>query len=166
MIGARAGVRNDRPVVPTFGVNAQGSGDMYPKGGNMLHTIRAIIDDDAKWRDILRGLNKTFYHQTVTGRQVEDYISRAAGIDLSKVFAQYLTTTKIPVFEYRVQGSTLSYHWANVVPGFDMPVRVSIPGLGTRLLRPTEAWQTLDATPRAGELSVDENFYVTASQAP
>jgi len=147
-------------------VNAQGSGDMYPKGGNMLHTIRAILDDDAKWRDILRGLNKTFYHQTVTGKQVQDYISREAGVDLSKVFAQYLTTTKIPVFEFRVQGSTLSYHWANVVPGFDMPVRVQVPGLGTRLLRPTEAWQSLEASARAGELSVDENFYVTASRQP
>jgi D-alanyl-D-alanine dipeptidase len=162
MIGARRGVRNDRPVVPAFGVNAQGSGDMYPKGGNMLHTIRAIIDDDAKWRDILRGLNRTFYHQTVTGKQVQDYISHEAGIDLGNVFAQYLTTTKIPVFEYRVESSTLSYHWTNVVPGFDMPVRVNIPGLGTRLLRPTEAWQTLEASPRAAELSVDENFYVTA----
>ncbi len=132
----------------------------------MLHTIRAIIDDDAKWRDILRGLNKTFYHRTVTGQQVQDYISREAAIDLSNVFAQYLSTTKIPVFEYRVQGGTLSYHWANVVPGFDMPIRVSIPGVGTRLLHPTEAWQTFEASPRAGELMVDENFYVTASQAP
>jgi len=166
MIGARRGIRNDRPIVPVFGVNAQGSGDMYPKGGNMLHTIRAIIDDDAKWRDILRGLQKTFYHQTVTGRQVEDYISREAGIDLSKVFAQYLTTTKIPVFEFRVEGSTLSYRWSNVVPGFDMPVRVSIPGLGTRLLKPTEAWQTLEASPRAAELTVDENFYVTVTSTP
>ncbi len=172
MIGARAGVRNDRPIIPAYGVNAQGSGDMYPKGGNMLLTIRTIIDDDAKWRDILRGLNTTFYHQTVTGRQVEDYLSREAGIDLSKVFAQYLTTTQIPVFEYRVQvaergGGMLSYHWANVVPGFDMPVRVNIPGLGTRTLRPTEAWQTLEvSSPRAAELSVDERFYVTARVAP
>ena len=172
MIGARAGVRNDRSIIPAYGVNAQGSGDMYPKGGNMLLTIRTIIDDDAKWRDILRGLNKTFYHQTVTGRQVEDYISREAGIDLSKVFAQYLTTTQIPVFEHRVQvaergGGMLSYHWANVVPGFDMPVRLNIPGLGTRTLRPTEAWQTLEvSSPRAAELSVDERFYVTARVAP
>ncbi|OLB49863.1 MAG: peptidase M1 [Gemmatimonadetes bacterium 13_2_20CM_2_65_7] len=172
MIGARAGVRNDRSIIPAYGVNAQGSGDMYPKGGNMLLTIRTIIDDDATWRDILRGLNKTFYHQTVTGRQVEDYISREAGIDLSKVFAQYLTTTQIPVFEYRVQvaergGGMLSYHWANVVPGFDMPVRLNIPGLGTRTLRPTEAWQTLEvSSPRAAELSVDERFYVTARVAP
>ncbi len=163
MIGARSGIRNDRPIVPVFGVNAQGSGDMYPKGGNMLHTIRAIIDDDAKWRDILRGLNKTFWHQTVTGAQVEDYISREAGIDLSRVFAQYLTTTQIPAFEYRIESGKISYHWANVVSGFDMPVRVNVPGLGTRVLHPTEAWQTLDvASSRAAELSVDENFYVTA----
>lgn len=132
----------------------------------MLHTIRAIIDDDAKWRDILRGLQKTFRHQTVTGKQVEDFISAQAGVDLSKVFAQYLTTTKIPVLEYRLQGNTLSYRWANVVAGFDMPLRVDIPGLGTRLLHPTEAWQTLEASPRAAELSVDENFYVTTRQAP
>ena len=164
MIGARRGVRNDRPVIPAFGVNAQGSGDMYPKGGNMLHTIRAIIDDDAKWRDILRGLNKTFYHQTVTGKQVQDYISREAGIDLSKVFAQYLTTTQIPVFEYRVANGTLSYRWTNAVPGFDMPLRVSIPGLGTRVLHVRDTWQTLEEpSARAAELSVDENFYVTVS---
>jgi aminopeptidase N len=163
MIGVRKGIRNDRPIVPAYGVNAQGSGDMYPKGGNMLHTIRQIVDDDAKWRGILRGLNRTFRHQTVTGRQVEDYISREAGIDLSKVFAQYLTTTEIPEFQYQVDGSTLSYRWGNVVPGFDMPVRVQVPGLGTRVLRPTEAWQTLAVTsPRAAELVVDENYLVTA----
>jgi aminopeptidase N len=163
MIGARLGVRNDRPIVPAFGVNAEGSGDMYPKGGNMLHTIRAIIDDDGKWRDILRGLNKTFYHQTVTGQQVRDYISREAGIDLSKVFVQYLTTVQIPVFEYRVHGDTLSYHWASVVSGFDMPLRVNIPGLGTQRLRPSETWQTLESpTLRAAEIRVVANFYVVA----
>ena len=164
MIGARVGVRNDRPIIPVYGVNAQGSGDMYPKGGNMLHTIRAIIDDDAKWRDILRGLNQTFRHQTVTGTQVEDFISREAGIDLSKVFAQYLTTTQIPAFEYRIQGGTLSYRWTSVVPGFDMPLRVNVSGLGTQVLHPTEAWQQLALTSPTTELSVDENFYVTASR--
>src|SRR5260370_16861490 len=89
MIGARRGVRNDRPIVPAFGVNAQGSGDMYPKGGNMLHTIRAIIDDDVKWRDILSGLNRTFHHQTVTGKQVQEYISPDAAIDPPNGFPHY-----------------------------------------------------------------------------
>jgi aminopeptidase N len=163
LIGSRRNIRNDQPIVPTYGVNAEGSGDMYPKGANMLHTIRQIVGDDAKWRAILRGLQQTFRHQTVTGRQVEDYISREAGIDLSRVFAQYLTTTMIPEFDYRVEGGVLSYRWTNVVPGFDMPLEVSIPGLGDRMLHPTEAWQTLPvASLNAAELEVDENYYVTA----
>ncbi len=164
IIGSRRGIQNASPIVPAFGVNSQaGPGDMYPKGANLLHTIRTIIDDDAKWRAILRGIQHTFWHQTVTGQQVRDYISREAGIDLGKVFAQYLNTIRIPDFEYRLEGTTLSYHWANVIPGFDMPLRVNIQGLGTRLLRPTEAWQTLTVgSPQAAELSVDENFYVTS----
>jgi hypothetical protein len=139
---------------------------MYPKGGNMLHTIRAIIGDDVKWRNILRGLNRTFYHQTVTGKQVQDYISREAGIDLSKVFEQYLTTTQIPVFEYRLKDGMLSFHWTNVVPGFRMPVIVYIGGWGIRPLDPTEEWRMIRMPPNASELTVDENFYVTARQAP
>lgn len=168
MIGARRGIRNDTPIIPAFGVNSQnGSGDMYPKGGNMLHTIRAIIDDDARWRGILRGLGRTFRHQTVSGQQVRDYISREAGTDLGRVFEQYLTTIRIPAFEFKVEGSTLSYRWNNVVAGFDMPLKVSIPAMGTRLLHPTEAWQTMAVTsPEAAELVVDENFYVTTRRVP
>ena len=168
MIGARRGIRNDSPIIPAFGVNSQrGSGDMYPKGGNMLHTIRAIIDDDARWRGILRGLGQTLRHQTASGQQVRDYISREAGVDLRKVFEQYLETVRIPAFEYKVEGVTLSYRWANVVAGFDMPLKVSVPGMGTRLLHPTEAWQTMAVTsPQAVDLTVDENFYVTARRVP
>jgi aminopeptidase N len=129
----------------------------------MLNTIRAIIDDDVKWRGILVGLNKTFWHQTVTGQQVRDYISQQAGTDLGKVFAQYQTTTQIPELQYRLDSSNLAYRWANVVPGFAMPVRVQVPGQGTVLLHPTESWQTLAvSSPQAAGLSVDENFFVTA----
>ncbi|HEX6535004.1 MAG TPA: M1 family metallopeptidase [Gemmatimonadaceae bacterium] len=166
VIGSRAGIQNDRPIQAHFGVNEEGSGDMYPKGGNMLHTIRQIIGDDEKWRGILRGLNATFRHQTVTGEQVEEYISRQAGIDLSKVFEQYLTTTRIPVLEYKLDGSTLSYRWADVVPGFDMPVRVALAPGRFQTLHPTEAWQTTPAhLASASELRVDENFYVRVRDA-
>jgi aminopeptidase N len=167
VIGTRQLIRNDRPIVPAaLGVNAQGSGDMYPKGGNMLHTIRQIVGNDAKWRDILRGLNQTFRHQLVTGRQVQSYISAQAGVDLSKVFEQYLTTTKIPVLEYRISDSTLAYRWSNVVPGFDMPVEATLPGGDSRLLRPTEAWQTVTLAPGAmGDLVLDPDYYVEARKA-
>jgi aminopeptidase N len=163
VVGTRRGIRNDRPIIPAYGVNAQGSGDMYPKGGNMLHTIRQLVDDDAKWRGILRGVQQTFRRQTVSSRQVQEYMSREAGMDLSAVFAQYLTTTRVPVFEYRLEGGTLAYRWADVVPGFAMPVRVQVPGQGTVWLRPTDRWQP--TTAGQGEVTVDENFYVVTRNA-
>jgi aminopeptidase N len=126
IVGARRGIQNDRPIIPAYNVNAEGSGDMYPKGGNMLHTIRQIVNDDEEWRSILRGLNATFWHQTVTGKQVEDYISRQAGVDLSKVFDQYLRNSNVPVFEYKVSGDRLSYRWSGAIAGFDMPMRVIV----------------------------------------
>jgi aminopeptidase N len=165
-IGSRRRVRNDKPIVGHFGVNDEGSGDMYYKGGNMLHTIRQLVGDDEKWRGILRGLQSTFRHQTVTGRQVEDYISQHAGIDLSPVFAEYLTTTMIPSLEYRVENGTLAYRWADVVPNFAMPVRVMLGGSAV-MLHPTTSWQSMPTTVRdASEVRVDENYYVTARPVP
>ena len=160
-IGTRALVDNDQPVVGPYGVNVRGSGDMYPKGGNMLHTIRHVIADDTKWRQILRGLNQEFRHRIVTGRQVREYMAARAGVPLEKVFEQYLTTTRIPAFEYRLAGDTLSYRWADVVPGFDMPMQVRASPDRTVRLAPTEAWQTATLPLRHPEdFGLDENFYV------
>jgi hypothetical protein len=140
---------------------------MYPKGGNMLHTIRQVIDDDARWRDILRGLNRTFRHQIVTGTQVQAYISQAAGIDFSRVFQQYLTTTQVPKLEYRIADGVLSYRWTDVVPGFDLPVRVTLTEDGYGVIRPTEAWQSIGLSLRnPDDFRVDPNFYVEAARAP
>jgi aminopeptidase N len=161
VVGTRRGIRNDRPIIPDYGVNDQGSGDMYPKGGNMLHTIRQLVDDDAKWRGILRGLNETFRHKTVTGAEIEAHIARQAGMDLSKIYDQYLRTTMIPTLEYRITGDTLQYRWSAVVPGFDMPVRVTLQWPELTLIRPTEQWQrAIVKLPSADNFRVDENFYV------
>jgi aminopeptidase N len=124
------------------------------------------VDDDERWRGILRGLNETFGRRTVTGAQVTEYISRQAGMDLSRVFQQYLTTTEIPELEYRIQGNRLSFRWSRVVPGFDMPVRVTLaPGQYARI-RPTTSWRTTDLRGvTAADYRVDPNFYVTARNA-
>jgi len=159
--GNRNWIHNDRPIVPAYGVNAQGSGDMYAKGGDMLHTIRQIVGDDEKWRGILRGLNRTFWHQTVMGSEIERYISDHAGTDLSKVFDQYLRTTMVPVLEYRIAGDSLSYRWTSVVPGFAMPVAVTLTDGVYTDIHPTEAWQTtaLHLADRAA-FKVDPDYYV------
>ncbi|MDQ2667649.1 MAG: M1 family metallopeptidase [Gemmatimonadota bacterium] len=161
VIGTRKLVRNDIPILGSYGVNKEGSGDVYYKGGNMLHTIRQIVNDDEKWRGILRGMNATFRHQVITGTQLQQYMSRQAGVDLTTVFSQYLGTTHIPVFEYKVEGMTLSYRWANVVPGFVMPLRVTLAGAPYTTLHPTENWQAAPTPVRdATRVRVDENFYV------
>ncbi len=160
--GTRSRIRNDRPIIPPRGVNADGSGDMYYKGGNMLNTIRQIVNDDTRWRGILRGLQKEFRHQTVTGKQIEDAMSRMAGVDLSKVFQEYLTTTMVPELEYRFSGRTVSYRWKNVVPGFDMPVKVTLAPGTFSFIHPTERWQSTATTLASpSDFKVDVNFYIT-----
>lgn len=165
VIGLRKNISNDIPVQGPYGVNQEGSGDMYYKGANMIHTIRHIIDNDELFRDILRGLNKEFYHKTVTATQVEEYINKRSGKDFSKVYEQYLRTIKIPVLEYKSRKGEVEFKWTNVVDGFDMPVKVDLGGK-TQLLQPTTSWQSLKLSDwHNGEVfRVDSNYYVTVKK--
>jgi len=163
VIGTRKNITNGIPIIGPYGVNREGSGDMYYKGGNLLHTIRQVIDNDDKFRNILRGLNKTFYHQTVTTQQVETYISKEAGIDFSKVFDQYLRTIKIPVLEYKIENGKLSYRWSNCVKGFDLALKINCEG--DHWLKPTEEWQVWNMPKGTDAFTADRNFYVNIKKA-
>ena len=159
--GIRKNIENDKPIIGQYDVNNEGSGDMYYKGANMLHTLRQIVNDDEKWRNILRGLNSTFYHQTVTTKQVEDYLSQKVGIDLNSVFNQYLRDTRIPTLEYFFKDNQLGYRWTNCVTGFNMPVKVALNGK-EKVLQPKTEWQTLSSKSENPKLEVDKNFYVAS----
>ena len=135
---------------------------MYVKGGNFLHTLRQLIQDDALWRTILRDMNETFYHKTVDGRDIEDFISKKAGRDFTKVFDQYLRTTQVPVLEYSIHRGKVSYRWSHCVDNFNMPVRIRIHGKGNRLLTPATDWQTMRMKAKA--IEIDPNFYVEISR--
>ena len=157
--GTRKKIQNDRPIIGNYNVNNSGSSDMYYKGANMLHTLRQIIDNDEKWRSILVGLNKDFYHQTVTTQQIEDYIDRYFKIDLKPFFDQYLRTIKIPTLEYKLENNNLLYRWSNVVDGFSIPVNVFINSNSQRI-RPTSRWKKLLSDKSINSFSVDNNFYI------
>jgi len=162
VIGCRKLVRNDLPIIGEYDVNGRGSsGDMYYKGGNMLHSIRHTIDDDKKWRSILRGLNKKFWHQTVGTQEIESYISKESGIDFGLFFDQYLRTTQIPVLEYQIDGNRLEYQYQNVVPGYAYPVRVRINGEVVSL-KPTEQMQEMRRDEPIKTFVVDRNFFVNS----
>ena len=157
--GLRKNILNDKPIIGNYNVNNEGSSDMYYKGANMLHTIRQIINNDDKWRSILRGMNSTFYHQTVSTKQIEDFISTEAGVDFSKVFDQYLRDVRIPTLEYYSQDGNLFFRWANAVADFDMPVKVTIDSK-EQWLKPTINWNSMTFSKADIKLTIDPNFYV------
>jgi aminopeptidase N len=159
VIGTRANIRNDRPVIGVYGVNKEGSSDMYPKGANMLHTLRQLLEDDELWRNILRGLNETFYHQTVTSEQIESYLSQRSGKDLSAFFDQYLRTTLVPVLEYRWKEAELQYRYVDIVSGFDMPVRCFADGKA-EWIYPAANWKKTPFKQKPKTFEIDSNFYI------
>ena len=157
--GQRLNIQNKSPIIGKYGVHQEGSSDMYDKGGNMLHTIRQIIDNDETWRGILRGLNKKFYHGITDSAQVENYISEQAGKDFSKIFDQYLRDIRIPTLEYFVKNNEMQYRWGNAIDGFDMPIKVTIAGK-TQWLSPTSQWEKMSLEAKNSQVKVDANFYV------
>jgi aminopeptidase N len=166
--GLRKNISNDKNVIGIYGVNEEGSGDMYAKGANLIHTIRNAINDDVKFRNILRGLNKTFYHQTVTTNQVEEYISKESGINFSKVFDQYLRTIQIPVLEYSLSKNQkeLSYRWTNAINGFNLRPILEVESKSIRL-SPNHKWKKTkfktSATPE-DLASIEKNYYIALKQ--
>lgn len=159
VLGTRANILNDIPIIGLYGINSEGSHDMYYKGGNMLHTLRQIINDDEKWRSILRGLNKDFYHQVVKGSQIESYLSEKTGINLRTIFDQYLRDIRIPVFEYSVKGNDLTFRWNNCVPGFNMPLKIYVSGK-EQIVKPTPFLTTLKLDIENAVIKVDPGYYI------
>ncbi len=157
--GVRLSIQNDRPIIGIYNVHYEGSSDMYYKGGNMLHTLRQVFDDDDLWRNTLRGLNRDFRHQTVSSAQIEDYLSEAFGDDLTPFFDQYLRDVRIPVLEYAFRGGTLMYRWRNTVKGFDMPVKVQLNDVDI-WLKPNSQWQEIESF--ADDLEVHPDFYISS----
>jgi hypothetical protein len=144
---------------------------MYPKAGNMLHAIRHSLDNDESFRNILRGLNKTFYHQTVTTQQIESYVSKEARYDYSKVFDQYLRTTQIPKLEFYFTGDNkkVFYRWFNCIKGFNLPLVLKNDEARIRFI-PTEEWASLELKGKEASLFdaafIENMYYITPVLVP
>ncbi len=109
-------------------------------------------------------MNQTFYHQTVTTTQVEEYISKQSAIDFSKVFDQYLRTTNIPALEYKIEKGKLFYRWTNCVKGFNMPVKVMLTKGRYSFIYPVEKFKQVKISYK--ELQIDDNFYINRLTVP
>lgn len=155
-------IGNVIPMIGDYDVNDKDySEDVYDKGAIVLHTLRQVVNDDEKWRAILTGLNKEFYHKTVTSTDVEDYISKMVGFDLKTFFNQYLRTTQIPTLEYYFSEEKFAYRWINAVPGFNMPLKVKLDNQ-EQWVRATTNWTHEYNSDTKTELTIDPSFYVAS----
>jgi len=159
VVGTRSLIKNDRPIIGTYNLNNRGSDDMYYKGANILHTLRQLVEDDKKWRDIFIGLNKEFYHQTVTTTQVEEYFSEQTGIDLTEFWQQYLRTIKIPKLEYKFNGHKLFFRYTNIIDNFDMPLIIIVDGK-EEWIYPKADWNMIEFGKRIHNAELKTDFYV------
>lgn len=156
--GVRKSIDNDIPVIGKYDVRVEGSGDMYNKGSNVIHMIRQLVDDDEKFRLILRDVSKTFYHQLITTKAFEDYLILKTGKDLQPIFDQYLRTTKIPRLEYKLTKNNLEFRYTNCIAGFNMPVKITADK--EFLIYPTTQWQTIPLSKASKNISPNRNVYV------
>jgi aminopeptidase N len=162
--GLRRNIENDKPIIGPYGVNEEGSGDMYFKGTNMIHAIRKVINNDSLFRKILRGMNETFRHKTVTTQDIESYIIKESGIDFRKTFDQYLRTTQIPVLEFYFKRKKVHYRWVNCIEGFDLPLVIN-----NKRHNITTKWKSATAAKTDlsswNKISIEKLYYITVKQA-
>jgi aminopeptidase N len=169
VFGIRKNIRNDKPIIGDYGVNSEGSGDMYYKAANLIHNIRNAMNDDVQFRKMTRGLNATYFHKTVDGSMVEAFISKESGMDLSKVFDQYLRTILIPVLEFYLDknNKNVQYRYTNCVKGFNLPL-VLKSGANSIKVCPTDKWQKTKLTVDQQDLwqadLVEKNFYINVKK--
>ena len=105
-------------------------------------------------------LNLEFYHQTVTTKQIEDYLSGQAGLDLQAFFDQYLRDARIPILEYAIEKETIRYRWSNTIREFNMPIKVAVDGT-SQWIEPTTGWSSLSLSSETSSFDVDPDFYVS-----
>ena len=162
--GNRRGIGNRSSIIGSYGVNSEGSGDMYFKGANLLNTIRSIYNDDELWWKTLKDYTLTYRHQIIDTQTTEDFFDGATPVDLQPVFDQYLRHAALPELQLKKEGDTFFYRWKADVENFAMPVDVLIKGEEVRL-HPTADWQKLKQEIESREeIKVNElEFYIATS---
>ena len=153
-------ILNNTEIIGTYGINKEGSGDMYDKGAAIMYMIRGLMGNDEAFRNMLRGLSKTFYHKTVTTNEVETFITKTAKLDLTPFFNQYLRTTKIPEIEYYIKDGQFFYRFNNVVAGFSLPISTHSGKIETTL-NFTSEWQHIKWKSGGFNVHFSKDFLVT-----
>lgn len=139
--GLKRNIDNVSPVIGPYGVNKEGSTDMYEKGAMLLNTLRHVVNNDDKWWEMLLTYSERFRHKIIDTETVVTFFNTETGMNLTPVFDQYLRHAAIPALEYRINKGKLQFRWKADESKFAMPVDVKIKNKKARIY-PTSNWAT------------------------
>ncbi len=162
VIGTRQRIRNTTPIITDYNVSNQPPSDMYFKGAQLPHYLRSLLNNDDKWRAILRKMNVQFYHKTISSAQLENFLIQETGYDLKNFFHQYLRTTQIPTLEYQKTETDFLYRWTNTIDSYNAPLRI-FRNNESLLIHPTNSFKKLSLN-KTDEIKFDPNFYIQLHQ--
>jgi aminopeptidase N len=158
--GYKAKVRNQRPIITLPETNQTPGQDQYFKGALFLHTLRSVIDDDAKWWKMLRDYCQRFKYQNIMTTDVVRFYNQQSGKNLTPLFEQYLRHSALPVLELKFANGRVDYRWKADVKSFAMPVKVGR-SAAWQTIRPTTQWQRMKTTITKDEFEVATDlFYI------
>ena len=156
--GDRAIVVSDAEGKTIHGTNQQPTADQYFKGALMLNTLRSVINDDAKWFELIRGFYQEYKYKNILTEDVVSYFNQHSGMDLTPIFNQYLRHVAIPTLELKFEPGSVNYRWKADVKGFSMPVKVGAP-TSWETIKPTEGWQTMKTSLTKEDFKVATDLY-------
>jgi aminopeptidase N len=140
-------VSNEEPIIGPYGVNKEGSGDMYNKGMLMLNTLRNVVNDDKLWFEAIKGLSREFNYKTITAEQLISSFNKRLGKDYTYFFDQYLRYPRLPrLLLYYVQKDNqtfATFRWEADVKGFHMPVKITTAKGKYEFIEPTEEFKAV-----------------------
>ncbi len=168
LYGLRDIIANDRPMIGKYGVNHEGSGDMYYKGANMLNTLRSVINNDEKWWSLLKEFHETFKYQTIHANDVINFYNSRTKLNLKPIFDQYLNYTSIPELQLKFdKNKTLYLRWKTDVENFKMPIDFQNAEEGnlSKVLIDNN-WKKIEVELEdLGDLAINKyGYYITISQ--
>lgn len=157
--GQKKLVANDASILGQYGVNNEGSSDMYYKGTQLLNTLRSAVDDDQKWWDLMKKFALTFSHKITDSNQVIEFFSTETGLNLKPFFEQYLEKTAIPTLEIKQCAKKIKFRYVDAVHNFDLPMHLLIDGKKINL-SPTANWQSIDIKSNSKITFLERLFYI------
>jgi aminopeptidase N len=136
--GLKNRIENDKPIIGLYGVNKEGSGDMYPKGALLLNTLRHVINDDNRWWKLLLDYSNTYKHKIIDTENVIQFFNKESGMNLTPIFIHYLQKTTIPKLDLKIVSGKLKSRWSDVANDFNMPIDIVINNKTFRINPKTE----------------------------